>query len=208
MIDAILPAGGRIDGEFAAEAGVGVKALIEISGRTVLESTIEALRATNRVRRAVVVGPSEITEHACAGCADAVLPEGGDSGPANILKGIQWLREADGGSADKVLILATDLPFLTPEAICAFIDSCPAGTDICAPLVTKTAFETCYPGSQNFYVALADGHWTIGCGFVVNPEAVVANRHTSSAFSPSARARRAWHASSACHSFSSISRAD
>ncbi len=27
-LDVVLPAGGRIDGEFAAEAGVGVKALI------------------------------------------------------------------------------------------------------------------------------------------------------------------------------------
>ena len=49
MIDVILPAGGRISGEFAAETGVGVKALIEIGGRTVLQRTIDALRATGQV---------------------------------------------------------------------------------------------------------------------------------------------------------------
>ena len=176
MIDAILPAGGRIDGEFANEVGVGVKALIEIGGRTVLESTIDALRATGRVRRAVVIGPSEIADHACAGCADAVLPEGGDSGPANIIKGIEWLRETDGDSADRVLILTTDLPFVTPESICAFIDSCPPDIDLCAPLVARTAFEALYPGSQGFYVKMADGEWTLGCGFIANPKAIEANR--------------------------------
>jgi len=176
MIDAILPAGGRIDGEFAEEAGAHVKALIEIGGLTVLERTIDALRATARIRRAVVIGPSEIAEHACAKCADAVLPEGGDSGPANIIRGIEWLRETDGDSADCVLILTTDLPFVTPEAITSFLDSCPADIDLCAPLVAKSAFEGRFPGSENMYVKLADGVWTLGCGFVVNPKAIEANR--------------------------------
>ncbi len=176
MIDAILPAGGRISGEFAEETGVSVKALIEIGGRTVLERTIDALRATGRVGRAVVIGPSEIAEHACAGCADAVLSEGGDSGPANIIKGIKWLRDTDGASSDKVLIVTTDLPFVTPESIRAFIDSCPAGIDLCAPLVTKEQFDARFPGTQGFFVPLADGRWTIGCGFLVNPTAIEANR--------------------------------
>ena len=176
MIDVILPAGGRISGEFAAEAGVDVKALIEIGGRTVLQRPLDALRATGQIRRAIVIGPDEIADHSCAKSADAVLPEGGDSGPANILRGIEWLRETDGSRADRVLIVTTDLPFLTPEAISVFIGSCPSDVDLCAALVSKKAFEERFPGSENQYVKLADGEWTLGCGFLVNPEAIESNR--------------------------------
>jgi GTP:adenosylcobinamide-phosphate guanylyltransferase len=176
MIDVILPAGGRISGEFAAEAGAEVKALIEVGGRTVLQRTLDALRATGQVRRAIVIGPHEIADHACAKSADAVLPEGGDSGPANILRGIEWLSDTDGSRAGRVLIVTTDLPFLTPEAISTFIDSCPPDIDLCLPLVSKKAFEKRFPGSDNQYVKLADGSWTLGCGFLVNPEAIESNR--------------------------------
>ena len=75
-----------------------------------------------------------------------------------------------------MLVLTTDLPFLTPEAISAFIDSCPSGVDVCVPLVSKEAFEGRFPGSGSQFVRLADGEWTIGCGFLVNPEAIQANR--------------------------------
>lgn len=175
-LDVILPAGGRISGEFAAETGVSAKALISIHGATVLERTLDAVRETGRVRRAVVIGPREVADHPSSRSADAMLPEGGNSGPANILRGIEWLRE-QGSSADRVLVVTTDLPFLTSDAIVAFVDSCPADADLCAPLVSKGEFEARFPGSANQYVALTDGDWTMGCGFLVNPEAMIANRH-------------------------------
>lgn len=178
-LDVVLPAGGRIDGKFAAEAGLEVKALIDVGGCTVLERTLNALRETGRVRRAVVVGPREVADHPCSKLADAVLPEGGDSGPANIARGLEWLSETSPARADRVLIVTTDLPFLTADAILTFIDSCPPEPDVCAPLVGKEAFEARFPGfrrSRSQYVPLADGHWTIGCGFLVNPEAIRASR--------------------------------
>ena len=178
-LDVVLPAGGRIDGKFAAESGVEVKALIDVGGRTVLERTLDALRETGRVRRAVVVGPREIADHPCSKLADAVLPEGGDSGPANIVRGLEWLSETRPARADRVLIVTTDLPFLTADAILTYIDSCPPEPDVCAPLVGKEAFEASFPGfrrSRSQYVALVDGQWTMGCGFLVNPEAIRANR--------------------------------
>lgn len=175
-IDVVLPAGGRISGQFAEEAGVSVKALIEIDGRTVLQRTLDAVRATGLVNRAIVIGPREIANHPCAKSADAVIPEGGDSGPANILRGLEYLRETDGAHADRVLILTTDLPFLTPESIREFTDRCPSDAAFCAPLVSRAAFEDRYPGSGNRYVKLADGQWTMGGAFLVDPESIEANR--------------------------------
>jgi len=77
LVDAMLPAAGRISGEFAAEAGAEVKALIEIGGRTVLQRTLETLRATDRIGKIVVIGPEEVTSHPAAQGADALLSEGG-----------------------------------------------------------------------------------------------------------------------------------
>jgi GTP:adenosylcobinamide-phosphate guanylyltransferase len=176
-LDVVLPAGGRISGEFADETGISVKALIEIEGRTVLDRTLDAVRATGLVNRAVVIGPQEIAVHPCANSADAVLPEGGDSGPANILRGIEYLRETDGSHADRVLILTTDLPFLTPGSIREFVDNCPTDAAFCAPLVSREAFEERFEGSGNTYVKLADGQWTMGGAFLVDPESIEANRN-------------------------------
>lgn len=176
-VDVVLPAGGRLKGRFADETGAEVKALIRFGGQTVLERTLSTLRATGRVERAVVIGPEEIAAHPASRTADAVLPERYSSGPSNILRGIEWLRETDGGRyAERVLIVATDLPYLTPDSLTSFLDCCPPGMDICVPLVNRGEFEVRYPGTRNKYVRLRDGEWTMGCAFLVNPRAVAANR--------------------------------
>jgi len=176
-VDVILPAGGRISGSFAAAAGTGVKALIPVGGRTVLERTLAALRGTGRVGRIVVIGPAEVAAHPAARAADAVLPEGGSTGPANIVRGIEWLRDASGGRhAERVLVVTTDLPFLTPEAINSFLDACPSDLDACVPVVRRDEFEARFPGSSGTYVRLRDGQWAIGCAFLVNPAMVLGNR--------------------------------
>ncbi len=97
MVDVILPAGGRIGGDFAAEAGASIKALIELHGVTVLERTVRVLRAMPEVGRIVVIGPAELQGHAASRGADVVLPEG-DSGPSNIMLGLEWLGKANARS--------------------------------------------------------------------------------------------------------------
>ena len=177
VIDAVLPAGGRISGPFAAEAGAEVKALILLAGCTMLEHTIRALRESARVGRVVVIGPEELSAHPATAGADAVLPEG-ESGPANVLRGLEWLREADGGRhAERALIVTTDLAALTPEAITNFLDACPADADICLPLIRRAEIQARFPGLSLDYVRLRDGEWTMGCAFLVNPDAVARNHH-------------------------------
>jgi len=176
-VDAILPAGGRISGRFAREAGAEIKALIAFGGQTVLEGTVAGLRGSGQVGRIVVIGPEEVGAHPGAGGADAVLPEGGRSGPANIFRGLEWLYEANGGRhAARVLIAATDLPFLTAEAIKGFLDACPCESDICLPVVRREEFEGRFPNHTIPYVRLRDGQWMIGCAFLVNPVAIIRSR--------------------------------
>lgn len=172
-LDVILPAGGRLTGDFAREAGASVKALIRIDDRTVLERTIETLRETGIVNRIVVVGPGELALHPSTRSADTVLPEG-DSGPDNIIRGVDWL-EAQTGAAKRVLVVTTDLPFLTPDGIRDFVEACPDTGDICVPILRGEEFAARFPGSPATFASLADGHWTMACAFLLDPHAVKRN---------------------------------
>jgi hypothetical protein len=173
MLDVILPAGGRLNGAFADEAGVSIKALIRIGGQTVLERTVATLRATGIVDRIVVVGPSELALHPATRGADAVLPDG-DCGPDNILRGIDWL-EAQGGASLRVIVVTTDLPFLTADAVRAFVEACPPSGEICVPILRCEAFTERFPDSPATFAPLADGQWTMACGFLLDPNAVRRN---------------------------------
>lgn len=174
--DVILPAGGRIAGEFAKETGAEIKALITFDGRTVLERTVETLRATGRVERAVIIGPEELKEHPAAGAVDVVLQEGA-SGIDNLFHGIEWLRDHDDGQhADRVLVVATDLPFLTSKAVCGFLNACPPDSTICLPIIRREEFEGRFPGSVNEFVRLRDGEWTMGCVFLLDPKTITESR--------------------------------
>ncbi len=186
VFDAVLPAGGRIAGSFAQEAGAQIKALIALGGRTLLERTIDALRDTGRIGRIVVIGPDELRNHAATRAADAVLPEA-ESGPANIFRGLQWLSQQSDKlpngaqtnalqEAHRVLVVTTDLPFLTAQAINGFLEACPATAEVCVPIIRREAFEACFPDSCGFYVRLRDGEWTMGCAFLLNAPALTRNR--------------------------------
>ncbi|HLV81014.1 MAG TPA: NTP transferase domain-containing protein, partial [Chthonomonadaceae bacterium] len=140
-IDVVLPAGGRISGAFARAAGAEIKALIRLEGRTLLCRTLDALRATGRIGRCVVVGPEAARVEALACGADAALPEG-ETGPENIYRGLEGLRALAPQPPARALILTTDLPFVTPEAINRFLDACSPDADIAIPIVTRDAFES------------------------------------------------------------------
>ena len=173
-VDAVLPAGGRISSDVAREAGTQIKALLQFGGITVLEQSLRTVRATGRIDRIVVVGPSEIAPHA-EHLADAVLPEA-DSGAGNIMRGLQWLRMATGGNdPGRVLILTTDLPFLRPEAIKGFLDGCPPELDLCVPVIERHEFELRFSRPPARYVHLRDGEWMIGCAVLINPAAILRN---------------------------------
>ncbi len=182
LIDAILPAGGRIDGDLAQEAGTDIKALLLLEGETLLERAIVALRQSSRINRIVVIGPPHMSTHAAAKDADIVLPEG-DSGPENIFRGLNWLQEHSQHDTSiardqkrRVLIATTDLPFLTPQAIRDFLDKCSPQAQICVPLYTRAEFESRFPDEGGEYVRLSDGEWTTGCVYLLDGDALLRNR--------------------------------
>ena len=166
--DAIIPAGGTIDAEFAAKVGTDSKALIEIAGKTVLERTLEALKDSGVVNRTVVIGGEKVRNSPGGKLATMTIEEG-SSGPENIFRGLDALCKGD-SPPTKVLIVTSDLPFLTPELINQFVESCPKDKDFCVPLVNQKAFNARFPGTDATFVALKDDVWTTGCIYVVDVE--------------------------------------
>ncbi len=172
-VNVILPAGGRIEGDFARAAGSEIKALIPFKNKAVLHSIVEALQSTGRVGSIVVIGPEAARVAARDAGATAALPEGA-SGPENFFRGLDWLAQHSGGQ--RVLIVATDLPCLSSNAVTRFLDACPPDADICVPVVSQAAMEARFPGLPGEYVPLREGPMTTGCVFLVAPDALHRNR--------------------------------
>ncbi|RYG47045.1 hypothetical protein EON79_08455 [bacterium] len=166
--DAIIPAGGTLPEPFAAHAGVRNKALIAFNGRTMLSNTLEALRESGDVRNTILVTDDEVRHHPDA--ASATILPAGRSAPANILSALRHLSQSP-DRAERVLVVTSDLPYLTGPILKDFIDRCPADKDFCVPLVTAEEYEARFPGSTSSYVKLTDGRWTIGGTYLVHTEA-------------------------------------
>lgn len=172
--DAVLPAGGRIAGAFAGEAGTAVKAMIAVDGRTLLDRAVDGIRATGRCSRAVVIGGDEVAAWAVGQPVDGALPDGGN-GIENLFRGLTWLGSHP-GAAERVLISATDLPFLSADAVGSFVDRCPVDADVCVPIIDEAGFSARFPGLGGEYVALRGRRVTMGSVFLVRPAALLANR--------------------------------
>lgn len=169
-LDVIIPAGGKIDDQFAKVVGTHSKALIRFEGKTVLESTIEALRTSGRVGRIVLVTSEEVRNHTDSGMADGVLAEG-SSGPENIFRGVDYLLE-EKDPPERVMICTCDLPFLSGKVVTQFVDSCPANRDFCVPLISEYDYAEAYPQAKATFVTLRDGTYTTGCLYNTNIKAL------------------------------------
>ena len=174
-LGAVLPAGGGVGARYARETGVSERALLRFGGETVLGRTIRVLRETGRVGAIVVVGPAQVRDHEAARGADGALPEGA-SYSESVLRGMQWLREKSNDHPAKILIVATDLPFLTAEGVSGFVSRCPAEAEICVPVVRRSEFEKRFPGAPTKFFRFADGLCAVGCASLVDPDALERNR--------------------------------
>ncbi len=125
QIPAILLMGGRIKDLPSGEPVPKGKGYIDIGGRSMSALTLEALRKAKRVGRITLVTPlhPQKLEDEWEGAA-ASVPAGlhlSDS----LFNGLDASRH----ETDPILIVAGDLPFLTPEAVDDFIERCSQRAD-------------------------------------------------------------------------------
>jgi molybdopterin-guanine dinucleotide biosynthesis protein A len=141
------------------------KALLPVGGRPLLAHVLQALGQSPGVGRIAVVGPAAVQPWLPPGAR--YVPEEG-SLMANVAAALRAL-----GSEAPVLVVASDIPLLTPEAVEEFLAACRADpADFHYAIVPQDAMERAFPGARKTYVTVADGTFTGGSIMLVRPQVV------------------------------------
>lgn len=152
----VVLAGGPPDEVSALEPGAPNKAFVRVGGRALVERVLVALRASASIERIVVVAPLATHGDAALALADERRPDGP--------RITQSLR---GGLAalprdEMVLVVASDLPILTPESIDDFVARARAlDAEIGYGCVERSVHFAKYPEVPHTWAHLRDGSF---CG--------------------------------------------
>lgn len=171
-MDAVIPAGGTILDDYARRIGTPHRALAPVGpgGKPVMQIVVDSLRASGTVGRIIGVAAAPVAERISD--VDVWLPAG-DSGPANILRGL-----AEAGPNAPALVCTSDLPLMTAQNVTQFVAACRAEADITLGLVKADALNAMFPDAPpSEFVPLRDaGPVTMGNLFQIRPDALARNR--------------------------------
>lgn len=162
-MDVILLAGEKKDSGSKAEEKVN-KAFYKIKNKHMIEYVVETLRKSASIGRIAVVGPKDKLEPVIGDSVDYII-EGTDSIVSNILLALEYFPDEK-----EVLIVTSDIPMITKEAIEDFIDRCrQKDIDLGYSIVEKKVNDQKYPGVRRTYARLWEGRFTGGNVFYLNP---------------------------------------
>ncbi|MCX6362440.1 MAG: nucleotidyltransferase family protein [Armatimonadetes bacterium] len=164
---AVLLAGGRImdaDGRYG-----GIKANLTFEGMTLLGRAMATARDCPAVGAVAVVGPPDLRSEIEQ--AGNEWLSAASTGTENLAIGLQWAQRR---GSRRALVLTTDLPFVAPEHLTAFLKRMPADAQAYGGALTKEAYEARFPGTNNTYTRLADGRWAPACAYVADVAALQA----------------------------------
>lgn len=163
MADALVLAGGG--SEPGLDPALPNKAFLQIAGRPLLNYVLEALRGVRGIGRIAVVGPPEAIRAVAP--ETVVVPDAG-SITDNMLRAVRTLA-----SREPVLVVASDIPLLTPRAVEDFLAACAKeGADFHYAIVPQEAVERFYPGARKTFVRVSEGTFTGGSVMLVNPAVI------------------------------------
>lgn len=173
MIDAIILAGAANTGKLREVSSAAAEATIPVAGRPMIWHVVNALHRSTHIGRIIVVGPEEVARVEYGIERDRLLHlPSGSTMIENLLRAVDHVR-----GQPRVLVVTSDIPLLTPEAVDDFIERCkPFEADIYYPVVRKETNEVSYPGMQRTYVRLKEGTFTGGNIAMVAPEALIRGR--------------------------------
>lgn len=167
MYDAMILAGGENNEYMQSCASERYEALIDIGGKPMVAFVAEALAASGRVRRILVLGP--VPELAACALPDQVeIAAGGETILETICRGVELL-----GDERPVLIATADIPLLRAAAVQDFLQRCQREqADLYYPIIPQQLNARLYPGVKRTYVRLREGTFTGGNLFLVNPKVI------------------------------------
>lgn len=167
QMDAVVLAGGPLDAVARLQPGAPNKAFVEIAGTTLVGRVLAALRASEGVGRIIVVAPPAMRAHRDLALADELRPDGVHI-TESLRNGLSGLDE----NAD-ALIVASDLPVLTPAAIEDFVGGARAlDADVVYGCVEKGVHLRQFPTVPHTWAGMRDGTFCGGGLAAMKPRAL------------------------------------
>jgi molybdopterin-guanine dinucleotide biosynthesis protein A len=164
--DAIILAGGESSGELKKIAPYDNEALIIIGQYPMIYYVYQALRQSSFIRNIVISGPVEALRNIFPREERLFFASGGQNAIESFTHGIRLLQEK--GITEQVLIMPSDIPFITTEAINDFIKQAEqSNADFYYPVTRKEVNDARFPGVSRTYVKLRDGIFTGGNLFLL-----------------------------------------
>jgi len=155
-MDAILTAGGIPQpGEPLYEYTQGInKALLDISGKPMIQWVLDALEGANGVERIIIIGLPADTVLTSSKVA-AFIPTHG-SMLENIRAGVNKVMELNPDTLH-VLAVSSDIPGITPEMVDWVISATmETDHDVYYNIITRQVMEARYPDSRRSYTHLKE----------------------------------------------------
>lgn len=158
---AVVLAGVRKSGDpVAAARGVDFKCLVPVAGRAMLLRVVEALAASPRINRIVLVGDAklvppfpELAAMQASGQLILVAPEASPS--RSVRAALERL------AAWPVLVTTADHPLLTPDLVQRFLDGLEGrAADLAAGLTPAEAILARFPESRRTWWKFRDGRFS------------------------------------------------
>ncbi|MEA2021115.1 MAG: nucleotidyltransferase family protein [Candidatus Caldatribacteriota bacterium] len=171
MFNAIILAGLNKIGPLEISANVENKALILINDRPMINYVINALQESKNINKIVIVGPEKMLSKGIDRKIDKIL-NSGDTILENIEKGLNCFH-----SGDSALILTSDIPLITANAIDEFLEICiDKNADVGYPIITKERIMEKYPETERTYIKMKEGIICGGNIVLLKPEVFFQNK--------------------------------
>ena len=169
--DAVILAGGVNSSELKKIAPYDNEALIIIGKYPMIYYVYNALRQSSQVRNIVISGPTEALRNIFAREEKLFFVEGGKNAVESLACAVELLREK--GTTERLLVLPTDIPFITTTAIDDFANQCRNyEADFFYAITSREVNELKFPGVVRTYVKLKDGVFTGGNLFILRSEII------------------------------------
>ena len=171
IFNALILAGTKENGPLEIAESVDNKALIMINGKPMIDYIVDALNNSENIDQIIVVGP-EKELHPYIGKKVKKILNSGNSILENMESGFNFFD-----SNDNLLILTSDIPLITPEAIDEFLNIC-TKRKLCIgyPIITKENIIKKYPETERTYVKMKEGIFCGGNITFFKPEAFFQNK--------------------------------
>ena len=171
-VEAVVLAGGKV-GDLESEAAMppAGKGLVQIGGIPMAARALQAVKASSRVARAIVVSPvapEQLTAPEWSGM-DATV-QAGERLMDSFCAGVQAVENPD----VPVLVCCGDLPFLTGEAVTDFVERCSGRPEasIWYCFLRRENSELRFPGTRHTWARLRDGTFCGSGMMMVRPNVV------------------------------------